>query len=512
MSLKVNYDQTFAVSAQQTLANHFQECRTTNIGRLCDPKRILKLNQTEEPDHDVVKKGGVVYWMWRDCRVQDNWAMIYAQYLAFKTKSPLYIVYCLPKFYLNSTRRQYQFLIEGLIELSEECAELDITFVILDDSADVVLIDWVRKHDICAVVCDFNPLQLQIKSTVNILQNLPADVYFAQVDAHNVVPCWLTFIADRHDYDEFKSKIDAELENLLTPFSLVIQHPYKSVVSIESSTNTSIDWSNLLSSRNVDHSVKRIKWTEAGYNAAILRLATFIQCYIYNYKNSIHNPVSSKQSDLSPFFHFGFISAQRVIYHLRFCVTKKSVLQKTVFIRKLKNNIEKFIENCLYRREFADNFCYFNLNYITFNAASPQIKRYIAKHLRYYTYSLNELEYSQTHDNIWNKAQEDLRENGKIYPFIRVYWAKKILEWTSTPEEALNRAIYLNQKYAVDGCDPSGYVGCLYAMSGLLNAGQSNVFVFGEINNIRSKWLINTCKYKDFTYSYTSFRFQYMFE
>ncbi|AAZ67436.1 photolyase [Trichoplusia ni single nucleopolyhedrovirus] len=500
-----------AINAKQTLANNFDECRKANVGRLCDPKRILKLSQVNEPDQSVANKGGVVYWMWRDCRVQDNWALIYAQYLAFKTKSPLYIVYCLPKTYLNATRRQYQFLIEGLIGLSEECVELDITFVILDDRADVVLIDWVLKHDICAVITDYNPLQLQMNVVVTVLQNLPAEIYFAQVDAHNVVPGWTLSDTGKFDYDQFKVKINEQLENYLTRFSLVIRHPYKSVVAIESSTNTAIDWNQLLSSRSIDHSVKRINWTEAGYDAAILRLASFIQCSLYNYKNCIQDLTSTNQSDLSPFLHFGFISAQRVIYHLRFCITKQSVLQKTISKVKLEKNINRFIENCLYRREFADNFCYYNSNYNSFIAPSTQSKLYIKRHIRFFTYGLKELENSQTHDALWNRAQEDLRENGKIHPFIRVYWAKKILEWTPTPEEALNRAIYLNQRYAVDGCDPSGYVGCLYAMNGLLNAGQSNVFVFGEINNIKSRWLINTCKYKDFSYTYNSFRFKYIF-
>lgn len=496
------------VNTQYLLMNQFTNCRQINVGKLCDPRRIINLNGLEVPNYDVTKKGGVIYWMRRDCRVQDNWAMIHAQYLAFKTQSPLYVVYCMPKSNLYATRRQYEFLIDGLISVSEECIQLDITFVMLDDCAEVVLIDWVRKHDICAVICDFSPLKREIKAIDNIFQNFPPDVYFAQVDAHNVVPCWL--VSNQPIFDTFRDKINEQLQNYLKPFPIVVKHPHKSVVPVESSTNTYIDWYALITSRNIDQYIDTVKWTKAGYRPAMLRLASFIEFSLYMYNNRLENAFSINQSDLSPFFHFGFLSTQRVIYYLTFHILKTRGRYGSK--GKLKKNVERFLENLLYRREYADNYCLFNANYNKFKILVEHNRYYFEHHTTVYLYSLEELEFSQTYDVLWNKTQNDLREHGKIYPTLRVYWAKKILEWSATPEEAFNRAIYLNQRYALDSNDPCEYVGCLYAMNGLLAAGQSKMYVTGKINDTEIRYEISSCKIQDYVCNYNSYKFDYIFK
>lgn len=130
---------------------------------------------------------------------------------------------------------------------------------------------------------------------------------------------------------------------------------------------------------------------------------------------------------------------------------------------KYRESTDCFVEEALVRRELSDNFCFYNPNYDTIEgSASDWARQTLLAHAqdqRSFIYTLEELESAQTHDKLWNAAQIQLNCEGKMHGFLRMYWAKKILEWTSSPEEALRFAIYLNDKYSLDGRDPNGYVG-----------------------------------------------------
>ncbi|MES1906328.1 MAG: hypothetical protein MHPSP_004110 [Paramarteilia canceri] len=113
------------------------------------------------------------------------------------------------------------------------------------------------------------------------------------------------------------------------------------------------------------------------------------------------------------------------------------------------NSINSFLEEAIVRRELADNFCYYNENYDNLNGADKWAQLTLLEHAkdsRNPCYSLAEFEQAKTHDHLWNAAQYQLTNSGKIHGFMRMYWAKKILEWSSSPEEALKIAIKLNDK------------------------------------------------------------------
>jgi deoxyribodipyrimidine photo-lyase len=104
-----------------------------------------------------------------------------------------------------------------------------------------------------------------------------------------------------------------------------------------------------------------------------------------------------------------------------------------------------------------------------------------SKDKRPFLYTRKQLDESHTHDDLWNAAQNQLRREGKMHGFLRMYWAKKILEWTASPEEALSSAIYLNDRYSLDGRDPNGYVGCMWSIGGIHDQGWGERAVFGKI-------------------------------
>ena len=136
------------------------------------------------------------------------------------------------------------------------------------------------------------------------------------------------------------------------------------------------------------------------------------------------------------------------------------------------------------RRELSDNFCYYNDHYDSLQGASDWARNTLEKHSsdpREHVYTFDEFEQAQTHDAAWNAAQRQLTSTGKIHGYMRMYWAKKFLEWTEQPKTALKWAIKLNDRYSIDGQDPNGYVGCMWSITGVHDRGWTERDIFGKI-------------------------------
>ncbi|XP_054739139.1 deoxyribodipyrimidine photo-lyase-like isoform X2 [Anastrepha obliqua] len=396
--------------------------------------------------------GGILYWMSRDARVQDNWALLFAQRLALKFELPLLIVFCLEPSSPHITLRYYKFLLGGLEEVERECRQICIPFHLCLGPVDECLPKMVRLRNISAIVCDFDPLREAQLRVEKVKLALPADVPFTQVDAHNVVPLWVT--SDKQEFVPYfmRRRIYPRLEEYLTEFPPVIEHPYNKCEM--DSSETPVDWELVLASLQSDHSVDAVEWALPGYTAGCSQLQSFCATRLPIYSEKRNDPTVNALSGLSPWLHFGQISTQR-------CVLE--VMRHTA---NYKASVEAFYEEAIIRRELADNFCYYNKNYDNLKA---------------------EFEQAHTHDDLWNAAQIQLVREGKMHSFLRVYWAKKILEWSSTPELALEFAIYLNDKYSLDGRDPSGYVGCMGAIGGLHDHAYRSRPIFGKVGYMNYK-------------------------
>ncbi|XP_015114233.1 deoxyribodipyrimidine photo-lyase [Diachasma alloeum] len=433
-------------------------------------KRIRVLSNAKE----VVKNSkGILYWMFRDPRVQDNWALLYAQKLALKNRLPLHVCYCiLPKF-LDATLRHYKFLVESLEEVSNDCKELNINFHLLLGEPNSVVLDFVKKYNIGALVIDFFPLRLPRFWVEDIGKKLPEDVPLCQVDAHNIVPCWQA--SDKLEYAArtIRSKINSKLPEYLTEFPPVIKHPHDSDFEFPK-----IDWKNSLNEVLIDKTVDKVEWCKPGYRGAVGQLETFITERLKNYNEKRNDPVQDATSGLSPWFHFGQISVARVI------------LEVQEYQKNYQASVNSFIEEAVVRRELSENFCFYNENYDKIEGANAWAIQSLNAHRkdkREWVYTLEEFEKSQTHEDLWNAAQNQLVRDGKIHGFMRMYWAKKILEWSPTPEDALAWSIYLNDKYSMDGRDPNGYVGCMWSICGIHDQGWREREVFGKIRYMNYK-------------------------
>lgn len=220
--------------------------------------------------------------------------------------------------------------------------------------------------------------------------------------------------------------------------------------------------------------MKEVTWIKPGQKAAVAMLESFIKERLRNYKTLRNDPVEQNiaVSNLSPYFHFGQISPQR------------AVLEVNKHSEKFKESVDSFFNEAVIWREMAENLCYYNLNYDNFDGAKDWAKTSLRNHQndkRDYIYTLKEFDEARTHDKMWNAAQLEMKVTGKMSGYMRMYWAKKILEWTEAPEEAIKIAVYLNDRYSLDGRDPNGYLGIMWSIAGVNDRAFGERKVIGKI-------------------------------
>ena len=431
-----------------------------------DKRRVRLLSEVKDMADRAT--GGVVYWMFREQRVQDNWCLLYAQRLALKRQSPLYVVHCSLPAFLDGCLRQYAFSYQGLEEVVQELQQLNIPFHELQGWPHEVIPPFVASHSIAAVVVDFMPLRCVRSWQQQLVAAVPRDVPVAQVDGHNIVPCWLASTKQEYSARTFRPKVTGLLPQFLTHFPEVARHPHDPVPELK---QQAIDFKKIMDGLDVDRSVSHVM--QAGATAALATLESFCRReQLAKYAVERNDPTKDSLSGLSPFFHFGQLAPQR------------AVLEVSRLKQQERASVEAFLEETIVRRELSDNFCHYNDNYDSLTGATDWGRKTLDDHrkdVREYTYSKEQWEQASTHDPLWNAAQKQMVREGKMHGYLRMYWAKKLLEWSVTPEEALALAIHLNDKYSYDGRDPNGYVGCMWSVCGIHDQGWAERKVFGKI-------------------------------
>ncbi|XP_008431493.1 CPD photolyase [Poecilia reticulata] len=444
-----------------------------------EDKKDMKFNEKRQrflTDTEKIKQGseGVLYWMQRDHRVQDNWALIRAQQLAAKEELPLHACFCLvvSKSEL-STLRHYAFLLKGLQEVAKDCKQLNIQFHLLLGAPGEVLPRFVLDRALGAVVTDFSPLREPQQWLNDVKKKLSKDIPLIQVDAHNIVPCWVASPKLEYSARTIRGKITNLLPEFLTDFPPLEKHQHTAT-----RTAKPVDWEQTLASLDVDRTVGEPQWAKPGSEAGMAMLESFIDVRLKLFATQRNDPNMAALSQLSPWIRFGQLSAQRVALQVRRCGKNAS------------ESVAAFIEELVVRRELTDNFCFYNEKYDKVEGAYEWAQKTLkdhAKDKREYIYTREQLEKAQTHDKLWNGAQHQMVAEGKMHGFLRMYWAKKILEWTRSPEEALSIALYLNDRYELDGQDPNGFVGCMWSICGIHDQGWAERPVFGKIRYMNYK-------------------------
>jgi len=429
-----------------------------------DPGRVRNLN-LKQP-----RNGAVIYWMSRDQRVRDNWALLYALELARTAHVAVAVVFCLVSEFLNAAMRQYGFMLRGLEEVENDLAIRNIPFFLLIGAPEKTLPGFLRTNDAGMLVTDFDPLRIKQAWRHAVARKIP--IPFVEVDAHNIVPCWAASSKQEYGAHTIRPKIKRMLPQFLTEVPALKRHPF----TWQGKTRP-IDWAAARKSLNVNAAVPEVSWVVPGEQAAQQALRRFIQYKLPRYVEDRNDPAGDGQSNLSPYLHFGQLSAQR---------TALAVMRSNAG----KRSKDVFLEELIIRRELSDNFCLYNSAYDTTDSFPAWSKDSLEKHRkdrREHLYTLEEFEEARTDDELWNAAQREMETQGKMHGYLRMYWAKKILEWAESPEQAMEIAIYLNDKYELDGRDPNGYAGIAWSIGGVHDRAWGERRVFGKIRYMSYK-------------------------
>lgn len=424
----------------------------------------MKIKRARIIKERSIVPGPVVYWMSRDQRARDNWALLHAQDLAIRHNQPLLVIFCLVSQFLHATLRQYGFMLKGLSEVEEALTKKGIPFFLLRGEPSVKIPGFLRKIKAGCLVADFDPLRIKLKWKTAVASRI--DIAFHEVDAHNIIPAWI--VSPKQEFAAHT--IRRKVQNLLSEFMDGYPSLKKQHLKLKKRAPR-IQWKEILESLPIDRSVKEVDWIKPGEKAARQALAYFISKKLFYYNELRNNPVVAGTSDLSPYLHFGHISAQRVALEVK----------ESPASEKIKDS---FLEELIVRRELADNFCLYNRYYDSvkgFPLWGQKTLNAHSKDKREYLYKYREFEYGRTHDPLWNAAQMQMVRTGKMHGYMRMYWCKKILEWSKSPEEALRTAIRLNDKYELDGRDPNGYTGIAWSIGGLHDRPWMERKVLGKI-------------------------------
>lgn len=424
---------------------------------IINEKRIRLLQKGNETN------GPIVYWMSRDQRVHDNWALIFSQKLAIEKNKPLTVVFNLVPDFLEATIRQYGFMLKGLRQIEDELQKYNIPFFLTLGSPENSIPELLNKINASILVCDFDPLRIKRIWKREVAKKI--SVPFYEVDSHNIVPC--LYVSNKVEFGAYtiRPKIHKALPEFLDEF------PKLKKMKNYGLDSEKIDWGKAEKSLKINRNVTEVSWIKPGEVNAQKMLRDFLENRFDNYAEERNDPNKNALSKLSPYLHFGQISAQRI----------------ALTVEQFYGNhpsAKSFLEELIVRRELSDNFCYFNPKYDSFDGFPDWAKKTLNEHRkdkREFIYSLEEFEQAKTHEDLWNAAQIEMVKTGKMHGYMRMYWAKKILEWSKSPEEALKIAIYLNDKYELDGRDPNGYVGCAWSIGGVHDRAWTERPVFGKI-------------------------------
>ena len=395
----------------------------------------------------------VLYWAQMNRRVDFNHALLYAVELANQRALPLLYYEGVTCSYPYASDRLHSFLLEGVPETERRLRKLGIGYVFhlrrkREDRDDAF---YRLAADAAAVVTDDYPAFIARCHN----QHVPAklDIPYFVVDSSCIVPM-SHFTKREYAAYTIRPKIRKVLSRCLEPLPRLSVRRRFDLPTPEH--HTSVSESNiaeLTASCEIDHSVRSSDAIHGGAREAERRLKLFLDKKLSRYAGFHNEPSENATSGLSPYLHFGHMSSLRV------------ALAAKEFAQEHKLMADDFLEELIVRRELAFNFARFTERPDSLECLPDWVLKTLAKHARdkrSTVYDRDQLERARTHDPLWNAAQKELLIRGKIHGYYRMYWGKKIIEWSPTHQEALASMIYMNDRYALDGRDPNGYTNILW--------------------------------------------------
>jgi deoxyribodipyrimidine photo-lyase len=401
--------------------------------------RIQPLNRRSIQDGRYI-----LYWMQASQRVECNHALEYAVGEANSRNLPVVVVFGLTDRFPEANLRHYAFMLEGLEEVRRGLYNRGIRFALLHRSPELAA--TALAEEAALVVADRGYLRIQRQWRNHVAKNSPCAV--VQVESDSVVPVETASPKEEYTAGTLRPKLQRILDGYLVPLK---ERPVrKDSLSLRPDVDIEEDFPSLLKKMKIDRAVSPVRAFRGGTDRANALLDEFIAKKIRHYDELRSDPGLDYSSHLSPYLHFGQISPLAVALRLS---GERSIPAAAR---------ESFLEELIVRRELSMNFVFYNGRYDEYECLPDWARKTLAEHAkdrRDYRYGPEQWESAGTHDPYWNAAQREMMITGKMHNYMRMYWGKKLLEWSRTPAEAFRTALWLNNKYELDGRDPNGFAG-----------------------------------------------------
>jgi len=438
------------------------------LARLAGQMRVL-VRRAGAP-----RKGGrcVVYWMQRAMRIVDNPALDVAIEAGNLLGLPVVVYFSVIPNYPHANLRHYHFMAQGLRDVAEDAAERGVGFVVRRHS-DHSLEAFLEEVEAALLIGDENPCREPERWRRVLAKRLRLPYW--TVDADVVVPSRVfdrSFVLLHH----FRPHLRVQLPRYLVAAEKIAPlHPWKPWKALPSFSLTQEITEGFT---KLDRSVGPVDSFTGGAHEALKRLRAFVNLELKDYEETRNHPEVKGTSRLSPYLHFGNIGPLTIALAVEEAARQGNAPAGAR---------DRFLEQLIGWRELAVLFVRHEPNYDNWECAAPWARKTLTEHAgdpRPYRYTLRQLERGETADELWNAAQREMVESGWMHNYMRMYWAKKILEWAPEPATAFDWAVMLNDKYELDGRDPNGYAGIAWAIVGRHDRPWFNRPVFGLVRSM----------------------------
>ena len=449
------------VAAYQALSGDLSE----SLKRLASNDRVtVRRDGAPRPDGKVV-----VYWMQRAERGVDNPALDLAVEVGNELGLPVVAFFSGLSNFPHGVLRGYVFLNEGLRDVEQDLKKRNVSFI-LRNSPHEDRLRFFHDVDAAIVIGDENPMRVPESWRQEVQEKF--DGPFWTVDADVIVP---TKRYDKAPYGAYTVRgrmwrmLPEYLEESTNPHAKHAWHKPAGLIANDPADDMTKGW------KDLDRSVPGVAELPGGARAAQARLAKFVKDLLPNYAQTRNHPEMDGTSVLSPYLHFGHISPLRIYLE----VEKAAAEDKA-----LRESADSFLDELVTWRELCIAWVKWDVNYDNPATAEAWARKTIEQHAgdkREHLYTVAQLEKAETYDELWNAAQRQMVRRGWMHNFMRMYWAKKVLEWSPSNAKAQETLIYLNDKYFIEGRDPGGYAGIAWAIFGKFDRPWGERPIFGKI-------------------------------
>lgn len=447
-------------------------------------ERATKLNENDtNPDGRYV-----LYWMQMFKRPDFNHALNFAVRQANELGIPLVVYEGLKFYYPWASDRLHTFILEGVNEKRNAFEKRGIRYVFYlqkDEKSPKQTVAKLAKEAAMIVTDDFPCF---IIPNHNRAITKKADIAVYAVDSNGVIPL-SRFEKEEYAAYTIRPKIKKMLPEYFLPFETIAienQDPGLEVDCPDTVFDDS-DIADLVAECDIDHTVRPSPVYKGGRRAGLERMKKFVKEILPGYHETRNKPEKDGSSRLSSYLHFGYLSSLEIALAVRESDAPEEAK-------------DAFLEELIVRRELSYNMTRFNPVYDSLDALHEWVQKTMREHAddeRQYLYDAEQLENGETHDELWNAIQRELRDTGEVHNYVRMLWGKNVIAWTRNYEEAFAILEHLNNKYCLDGRNPNSYAGILWCF-GKHDRPWMEREVFGKIRYMTSNSTGKKFRSKDY--------------